>query len=140
MERNKRKKPTNDVDLTIPLDKSKVKGSGCFGKMFDITSPECPKCADREVCHIIFKDLVDSKAKKLKADGNKYYLDETDFTIDTNSMVARCKSGKTTTKELIQWVHTLAKTDDRKAVIEWIKRWIKSDSRIKTQKGIVWLT
>ena len=37
-----------DVDLTVPLDKAAfiVSDKDCFGNMWDMSSKECPQCAN----------------------------------------------------------------------------------------------
>ena len=48
MERTPKKEKSYEVDLTVPIDRSMIKEKDdCFGKMWDMTSRECPQCADR---------------------------------------------------------------------------------------------
>lgn len=44
-----------DIDLSKPLDLSKFGTSDdpCFGKLHDLTAPECKRCGDADICAIV---------------------------------------------------------------------------------------
>lgn len=133
------------LDLTIPIETdnimAKVNVDDCFGKLWDIRTLECSKCAERDVCGIIFNsNVVTKKVAEVQEDQGAIFLDLTDFdNITKKKIFDWVDSGKTTAKDLIAYVMGLACTSDRTAAIEFLKRFITSTDGINTKKGIVWL-
>jgi len=138
-------KPTKSkVDLTVPVDLSlhKVSG-GCFGKAWDMSTKECGKCADNELCGILFKEVVDQKAKAVEDNLGTKFLDTADFSRvtveDVLSYIGDVGDGELTVQELLNYVMAKANCDDRKAAVEYVKRLVKVDNVIRTKEGLVWL-
>ena len=73
------------IDLTVPVDTTDNmfelwnNMQRCFGKEWDITEKDCQQCASKDVCGIIFKDLVDKKAKELETELGSKFLDTEDL-------------------------------------------------------------
>lgn len=138
-DRKPRSEKTYELDLTKPIDKTQLVMVDCFGKHWDMGSRECPQCADKDVCCILYKDYIDTKAKELAEKMGSNYLDEVDFdAVETAETLQWIKSGETTTKELLDYIGEISKCSDRKSVIEWTKNWIKRTSEIYTKDGLVW--
>lgn len=141
--RKPRKTATFVVDLRKPISDeimSSTKEGDCFGKQWDVVSSACAECGDKDVCGIVYRQKVDAKAKKVEKKTGSKFLDRTDFeNIKKESLIAWLKSGETTSKELIAEVSKLAECDDRVAVIEWIKRFIKGDNSLSIKGGIVYV-
>jgi hypothetical protein len=45
----------------------------CFGKLYDLTTPECQACGDSEACSIVF--LRELSRKRLAKESDNYNLD-----------------------------------------------------------------
>lgn len=137
------RKDKTEVDLKIPLNMSKIdiKDSDCFGKEWDISSKECPQCADKDICSILFRHELEKNAEQIKSElGLNHFLDETDFKNLTHSKLKDfIVSGKTTVAELKDFVAKEAKTDDDVAVVNYIKNFIKSTKEVYTKSGVVWV-
>lgn len=138
----KEKNIYSDIDLSLPVDKSKLKVSDedCFGILWDMGSKECPLCAMNEICCIPFQDKVNKQAEEIQAK-NVVFLDQTDFSVvDPAKLLSTIKekSGKMTVAELVTRVKVKADTADDMAAIEWIKRFVKSHDEVYTKEGIVW--
>lgn len=127
-------------DLTVPLDKSKfMEDSTCFGKHWDMRSKECPQCADRDICGIVFKDTVDKKAKDIESDLGTKYLDVADFdNLTIDKVKSFVKSGETTSKDLLAYAMEVAYCDDVLAVKNKLMALLKKDGSFKIKEGIVW--
>lgn len=132
-----------EVDFLVPIDKEKIKSMAdvdCFGKLYDITTKECNRCTLRDVCCIVFQDAVDLKATEIEDKLGSKFLDTSDITVLTDAvMYEYIHSGKTTVSELVSFCSKKANTDDKVAVTEFLKRFIKSKENIYTKDGIVWL-
>jgi len=143
MERETRAEKTTNVDLRIPINKEAImkEAKGCFGMLWDLRTSECSKCADRDVCGILFNDnVVKPTTEKIQEESGSIFLDLTDFEeVTPEKIIKYVVSGETTTQDLIAHVGALAQTSDRKAAIEFLKRFITSTPNIYTKEGIVWL-
>lgn len=132
-----------EVDFLVPIDKEKIKSMAdvdCFGKLYDITTKECNRCTLRDVCCIVFQDAVDLKAKEIEKNIGSKFLDTSDMSVLTKELIfSFINSGKTTVSELFKFCSDSANTDDKVAITEFIKRFIKSNDNIYTKDGIVWL-
>ena len=73
-----------------------------------MSSIECPQCADKDLCAILYKGKVDARAVELRNNlGLDNYLDEVDFDAVTDKKLFEfIKSGETTTTELKAFVGT----------------------------------
>lgn len=144
MERITRNESTVEVDLTVPVNIEKAMAGqeeSCFGRMYDMRMFECAKCADRDVCSIVFADkVVKPKTAAIQEEQGAIFLDLTDFKNVTDEVVfAFIKSGETTTGELLAHVMAKALTSDEIAGIEFLKRFITSHDNVYTKGGLVWL-
>ena len=133
------KQDTTKVDLTKPVTVAPAE-DGCFGREWDMRTNECSVCADNLVCGIVFSENgLKDKVREIE-EKNGGFLDEIDFgLVDEEEVVKWIKSGKTTTKELIAHVAKAAKCRDNVAVVEWIKRFVRSRENVYTKDGLVWL-
>lgn len=144
--RNPRKEKTHEFDLTVPLDKDIIlsvenMATDCFGRHWDMGSKECPQCADRDICGIIFKDSVDAKAKEIEKNIGSKFLDEADFDNMTEvKLLDFITSGETTAKDLIQEGMRLSNCDDVIAVKNKLKEWVKSTENVSIKDGVVWVS
>lgn len=138
--RNKKSEKTFEADLRYPIniEKSQLQAGDCFGKEWDMSSEECPICADRDICGIVFKDLVDKKAKEIEKGTGSKFLDTQDFDAVSDDVLSNfVESGVTTSKELVEFIGERAKTSDIEAIKFRIKSWVKN-SNFKIKDGIVW--
>ena len=136
------KKDATEVDLTIPLNKAALTKQGCFGKEWDVTANECRVCADRDVCGILFKDVVDAKAEEHEAATGSTFLDKSDYNFtdeERAAIVAKIESGVTTAKELKSFIMEAANSSDETAGILNTKRFVKSEPSVYTKDGVVWI-
>ena len=131
-----------EIDLKVPVDTSKIKQSddGCFGKLWDMSSKECPQCADKDLCSILFKGELEKNSSKIKETlGLNNWLDEADFDAVTDEVLLDfIVSGETTVGELKEFYSRTSKCDDTIAVVDRLKDWIKSRPDVYTKEGIVW--
>lgn len=132
-----------EVDFLVPIDKEKCKSMAdvdCFGKLYDITTKECNRCTLRDVCCIVFQDVVDLKAKEIEKSTGSRFLDTSDMSALKDSVIFEfVKSGVTTISELMKFCSDTANTDDKVAITNFLKRFIKSHDNIYTKDGLVWL-
>ena len=140
--RQPRKKKTHKVDLTIPIDKTKIttQEGDCFGKEWDPETKECAMCADSEVCGIIFDDQVRSTISKKESESK--YLDQVDANLDVqkikNIVKYTCDCNEpTTVEELFEYCKYKTGLKSDEAVIDIMKRLIKSTPELYTKDGIV---
>jgi hypothetical protein len=143
MDRKPRKSATYKPDLLVPIDKGQIKLDGtCFGKEWDITTPECKACSDNVVCSILMQHVtVQAKVEEVKKLSNKkHYLDEADFeSVDITKILSK---GELSEDDLIDEVEALSKCEDFEAVENFIKRYLKanlSKLSIRTVKGIAYI-
>lgn len=143
MERVPVKEKTVEVDFTVPIDTTEImkKATGCFGLLWDLRTSECSKCADRDVCGILFNDnVVKPTTEAIQEEQGSIFLDLTDFkNVTEQKILSFVKSGETKVSDLLAHVMALACTSDRKAGVEFLKRFITSHEGMSTKEGIVWL-
>lgn len=142
LERIAHTKKEHDVDLTVPVDKGKfeVSEQKCFGKLWDMRTKECPKCADNELCAILTKDRIDADASKVEDKTEAVFLDKADFAALTDKVVLEfVKERERTSRELLEFVMETANVSDVPACVEWIKRFVRDRKLIKITDGIVCL-
>lgn len=141
-ERNAREVKTYEADLTIPLKRQimpEIKETDCFGKLWDMTSKECPQCADRDICGIVYKDKLDVKAKELEEERGTKYLDKADLDSLTDRVLLDfIVSGETTPAQLIEYGMKVAYCDDVPSVKNKIIDFIRRTPNVKVKGGIVW--
>lgn len=65
--------PLSKQPILKPIDINKIgtNGDPCFGKHYNLSTPECKICGDSELCCITFAQLVGKSRKELEED-NKY--------------------------------------------------------------------
>ena len=138
-----RKTDRTKVDLTKPVEITGMSDDNCFGKEWDMGTNDCSVCADNILCGIIFSETaLKNKAAKMQ---EKYgvFLDQSDWdkVDDERDIIQWVKSGKTTTKELIAHIGKIANinVEDTETIVSYLTRFIKSDDRIYTKGGVVWL-
>ena len=132
-----------EVDFLVPIDKEKYKSMAdvdCFGKLYDITTKECNRCTLRDVCCIVFQDVVDLKAKEIEKSTGSRFLDTSDMSALKDDVIfGFVQSGETKIAELFKFCSDTANTDDKVAITNFLKRFIKSQDNIYTKDGLVWL-
>ena len=142
IKRNPRDTAEYNFDLAIPIDRDKItmSNTSCFGRIWDITTPACGRCADRDTCGIIYQDTLDKKANVIEKKTGSYFLDRADFANVTDRKLRKfIRSGETTVKELLEFVSTAATCSDSKALVNFIKTWVKKNNDISTKGGIIWV-
>lgn len=130
-----------DVDFTVPINKAAIKLDGCFGKEWDVATKECKVCAERDLCGIIFKDVVDAKANEQEEKLGSLFLDKSDFRftdIQMQELFDWVKSGETATNEFVIKVMQMANSSDQTAGIEATKRIISEHELLYSKSGKVW--
>lgn len=140
--RNPRINKTYRLDLTKPINTDDMATGeyDCFGKEWDMSSKECPLCADRDICGILFKDKVDKKTKDIERKGKAKFLDNADFdSLTDKSITDFIDSGVTTSKELIEFGIRKTNCDDVVAVKNKVKEFVKKSNKISIKKGTVWM-
>ena len=135
----------SDVDLTIPLNSedimAKIEQSDCFGKVWDLRTVECSKCAERDVCGIIFNETVKGKVKEVQQEQGAIFIDLSDFDrVNKNTVFDWVVSGETKVQDLLTYVMSLACTSDQEAGIQFLKKFITNTEGINTKSGIVWIS
>lgn len=112
----------------------------CFGNLWDMSSKECPQCADRDICAILFKDKVDHRAKKIEEDLGSKFLDEADFDrICTKLIMPKVTSGVTTAAELMEIAMELSNCSDVPSVKQKVVEWVRSEDGVKISGGVLWI-
>lgn len=70
MAKSKRKtrKKTKKVDFLQPIDIDKIGSDDdpCFGKLYDLSTPECKRCGDSELCGVVFAQTLNKTRKKIE--------------------------------------------------------------------------
>ena len=135
-------KATLEVDLRYPIKIENIDMSNtgdCFGKEYDITTKECPMCADNEVCAVVFmKTGIVTKIEEQQQKDGVEYLDECGLLeIDDKTLYDSIESGKTTVGIIARYLKKEGKTSDDDAVKEWIKRF-KSKFNLRIEQGVIW--
>lgn len=132
-----------EVDFTVPINIPDIMktAKGCFGYLWDLRTSECSKCADRDVCGIVFNDnVVKPTTQLIQEEQGAIFLDLTDFkAVKPEKVLSFVKSGETKVSDLLAHVMATAHTSDRVAGVEFLKRFIQSNDKISTKEGIVWL-
>lgn len=131
--RNKKTEKTIDPDLTKPLPLVPINEGDCFGKEWDMGTSECQYCADNEVCGILFSKLLRSKTDELEQVNT--YLDQTDFNAIDKKALLSIINGMTS-KDLKVYIKLVTKSIDDVAVVEWIKRFVRSTEGLSIKGGI----
>ncbi len=132
-----------DFDITKPITSKHIRidmvDGSCFGKKWDLNARECPQCADKDICGIIFREEVNAKAAKIQKESGVIFLDESRMdTITFDSVFSKVEYGVTTTVELYNEVKNQGNTSDKVAIVNWIKRMVKGNPNIYIKNRIVW--
>lgn len=125
------------VDLSKPIDVSILPETddSCFGKEWDVGQKDCEYCSDNEVCGVLFSHRLKSNVEQIETE-HTTFLDKSDFTgLNEEDILSRING--ITSEEFFSLVKSLANTEDDIAVIEWIKRFIKSKRNISIKDKIV---
>lgn len=122
------------VDVTKPLDIEKfeadyfIEEDDCFGKEWDMSTPECAMCHDNEVCGILtaarLKKKVAQIEKKTTFLDKTYFSDKLEQQLDT----ALKGQGKLPLQDVYDVIHEKARTVDKVAVREWVKRFASNNN------------
>lgn len=66
--KRKARKKTKGVSFTKPIDISKfgTEKDPCFGKLYNLSTDECKRCGDSELCGVIFSQKAHDKRKKIE--------------------------------------------------------------------------
>jgi len=137
MREPRKKKTHGDLDLTKPIDKTKLIQEDCFGKEWDMGSKDCPICHDNEVCGILFSDLVKKKSKQIQK-GKPTFLDKAFFSKKLTTALDKALSdrGEVELEEVYDVVKLKANVSDRVAIREWVKRFANDNGYIIQGKEI----
>lgn len=75
----------NKHDILKPLSVTSIgtNGDPCFGKSYDLTTPECKMCGDSELCAIVFAQNMNKTREELEKE-NKYK--DMEILIDISSV------------------------------------------------------
>lgn len=69
---SKKRKPreATEVDFSEPIDITKIGSTDdpCFGKLYDLSTEECRRCGDSELCALVF---AQTKLKRQRAEMEK---------------------------------------------------------------------
>lgn len=129
------------LDLTVPVNTKKLmqEQQGCFGKLWDMREQACTKCADKDVCGIVFNDYkVKPTTKKLEEELGSKYLDLANFSdINWDDVADFVVSGQTTGQELIAKVMELANTSDTTSAVMHVKKFMQSKG-YQSKEGAIW--
>lgn len=126
------------ADLTRPLDvdfsrtlleRADAQVADCFTKLWDPRATECTVCADNEVCGIQFGYRVKGAGAARMLEEGVQPLDSSDLATLPLAEVYRevwalATERAFTSADFVSYLQQRAKTDDRVALIEWIKRFI----------------
>lgn len=66
--RKPKKKATKGINTLEPIDLAKVGTADdpCFGKLYDLSTEECKRCGDSELCCTVFSQSMDKARKKFE--------------------------------------------------------------------------
>jgi len=140
--RQPRKNKTYKLDLTKPVDKTDffMKDGDCFGKEWDMSSKECPTCADRDICAILFKDKVDKKTKEIEHKQGSYFLDRANLAALTDTVLFDfIECGKTNVQDFISFGVEKSKCSDVTAVKNNLKAFIRRHGKVYVKNGVIWI-
>jgi len=132
-----KKETRTKADLSKPLNIEAVATDDgtCFGKEWDMADRECQYCADNEVCGILFSKQLKTTVKAIE-EKNPTFLDYSDFdSLDEDTVISKING--MTSQELFDFIKTNANTEDDVAVVEWIKRLVKSRENVSIKNGVV---
>lgn len=64
----KPRESTPNIDFSKPIDITKFGTSEdpCFGKLYNLSTHECKRCGDSELCSIIFGQSLNKERKKIE--------------------------------------------------------------------------
>jgi len=123
MAKKKKRKPRNkidkkQIDFFEPIDITVFGGEDdpCFGLHFDITTPECSRCGDSELCSIKMMHKMKGVRAKEETKGNFKDNEET-FILVEKYLMGCMKKGKSYSIEFItkQLLKKFKMQDDKKA-------------------------
>jgi len=113
------KTDNQELDLLKPVD-FKIIGSKfdpCFGKSYDLTTPECKRCGDNETCCIAFMNTDLADHRKIEEDKRKFK----DIPVAITQSDIKANSG------------TTLNDNDLKDIVRYFKKHMKKEvPRIKS--------
>ena len=137
---------TSQIDLTVPLEvKHATETNDCIGgSEYDPQDKDCSICADIELCGIRHQLLLQSKKNAFEMT-NGPTLDMTDFkSVDLKKIEKLCQkyeaegSDPISFDELCEFIETMARTKDREAVVQYIKRVLPTTNLILKGGFVAW--
>jgi len=147
MNRSAKDKKSAEPDFSKPLNLAElekfVDGDDCFGSLWDLRAKECPMCADKEMCGVLYNENLRRKVKEFEQEEEVIMLDRSDFEaldgIDAaliNGDVVGDVIGMQV-GDFIDAIMSKANTSDEEAAVLWAKRFIKRNRNIYTKSGII---
>lgn len=138
--RTPRKKPT-EIDLSIPVPIKKLieTSDDCFGREYLPGCNECNMCHDNAVCAIVYKEVVDRKAVKVKmSQPTKQFLDEVNMDIVPFDKIAKLiNDGKEYDyNDLVEYVMEKASVNNRRIAEMRVNTFIHQN-KFKNENGRV---
>lgn len=73
MTKKRERKEKKEVDLLVPTNVTEIIGTKddpCFGKEYDLSTKECKRCGDSELCAICFAQVMHKTRKEVEAENN----------------------------------------------------------------------
>lgn len=66
MSRKRKPREETERDFSAPIDITQfgTEGDPCFGKLYDLSTDECRRCGDSELCGLIFSQTVLKKRRE----------------------------------------------------------------------------
>lgn len=135
-----------EVDLTTLLDPAELitdNEEDCFGRAWNPQDKDCAICADVEICGIVKQAEIKSRVKKVEKEKGPM-LDQAAFEkVPIEKIVGNMRqwaedNDPSSYEELEQSIMAVARTKDKVAVREYIKRTLpKYNLTITKEKTIV---
>lgn len=84
MAKRKARKATKKVDFLKPIDITLfgTKDDPCFGKLYNLSTSECQRCGDSELCAVVFAQNM--KKERVKQKKKTRFKDE-ELEVNTNN-------------------------------------------------------
>ena len=123
----KAKTVKQEVDLLKPVVIPELSSDDCFGNEYSSRDNDCSVCADDTMCALVYADKLKKQIKQTEKDSGPF-LDQCDFSsIDWVKIAQKAKEYEDADEpmfyeELVEAISTIAKTKDKVAVENFIKR------------------
>ena len=91
--RKPKKKPTAGIDFLEPIDLSLIgtKDDPCFGKLYNLSTDECKRCGDSELCGVVFSQAMSKARNKIN---KKSRFKDIELEADTNPSLTKWVASK----------------------------------------------